>query len=111
MTLGISGYAKYLTQNYYSTRMRYRLVDVTTGKTAYTSKGYNVSFPRNYEANLSSSTSHSIDLTELPRGTYEIHVDVERDGTWLDRWNANTLRRRITLYDTAQPTHVDIGVT
>lgn len=77
--------------------MRYRLVDVATGKTAYTSKGYNVSFPRNYEANLSSSTSHSINRTELPRGTYEIHVDVERDGTWLDRWNANTLRRRITL--------------
>lgn len=109
VTLGISGYAKYLTQNYYSTRMRYRLVDVATGKTAYTSKGYNVSFPRNYEANLSSSTSHSIDLTELPRGTYEIHVDVERDGTWLDRWNANTLRRRIILYDAAQPTHVDIA--
>lgn len=109
VTLGISGYAKYLTQNYYSTRMRYRLVDVATGKTAYTSKGYNVSFPRNYEANLSSSTSHSIDLTELHQGTYEIHVDVERDGTWLDRWNANTLRRRITLYDAAQPTHVDIA--
>ncbi len=114
VTLGISGYAKYTTHNsYYNTQMRYRLVNVATGATSYTSKSYHVSIPCNNEANLTSSTSHTIDLVELPIGTYEIHVDVERDGIWLDRWNANTFRRKIVLYRTSevpepQPTHVQI---
>lgn len=109
VTLGISGYAKYITQNNYNTLIRYRLVNVTTGETIYTSPGYKVAFPRNNEANLTSSTRHTIDLAAMAEGTYEIHVDVERDGTWLDRWNANTLRRRITLCHASAPTHVEIA--
>ena len=108
VTLGISGYSKYITQNYYSTQMRYRLVNMKSGETAYTSKGYMVSIPRNNETNLTSSTSHTIDLTELAPGDYEIHVDIEREGEWLDRWNANTLRRKITLYNAVLPVNVEV---
>lgn len=67
-----------------------------------------VSIPRNNETNLTSSTSHTIDLTELAPGDYEIHVDIEREGEWLDRWNANTLRRKITLYNAVQPVNVEV---
>lgn len=79
-----------------------------SGETAYTSKGYMVSIPRNNETNLTSSTSHTIDLTELAPGDYEIHVDIEREGEWLDRWNANTLRRKITLYNAVLPVNVEV---
>lgn len=109
VTLGICGYSSNWSQNSYATSIRYRLVDVETGATAYTSNAYSVSFPRNTDTNLASSTSHTVALSDLEAGTYEVHVDVERDGEWLDRWNANTFRRQITLYapvltDIAQPT-------
>ena len=106
LTLGMSGYMKYLTQGSLQTRMRYRLVNVATGETAYTSGTYRVSIPRNNDTDLTGSTRHQVNLTELAEGTYEIHVDIERDGMWLDRWNANTFRRRITLYKEAPPTRV-----
>lgn len=98
LVLGMSGYMKYLTQGSLQTRMRYRLVNVATGETAYTSSISRVSIPRNNDTDLSGSTRHTVNLSELAEGTYEIHVDIERDGMWMDRWNANTLRRRITLY-------------
>ena len=98
VTLGISGYAKYMTQTTCKTQIRYRMVDTATGATVYTSKGYSVSIPRNNETNLTSMTRHTVDLAGMVEGTYEIHVDVERNGAWLDRWNANTLRRKIVLY-------------
>ena len=98
VTLGISGYAKYMTQTTCKTQIRYRMVDTATGATVYTSKGYSVSIPRNNETNLTSMTRHTVDLAGMAEGTYEIHVDVERNGAWLDRWNANTLRRKIVLY-------------
>lgn len=106
LTLGMSGYMKYLTQGSLQTRMRYRLVNVATGETTYTSGTYRVSIPRNNDTDLTGSTRHQVNLTELAEGTYEIHVDIERDGMWLDRWNANTFRRRITLYKEAPPTRV-----
>lgn len=102
----MSGYMKYLTQGSLQTRMRYRLVNVATGETAYTSSISRVSIPRNNDTDLTGSTRHTVNLSELAEGTYEIHVDIERDGMWLDRWNANTLRRRITLYRKAPTTGI-----
>lgn len=86
--------------------MRYRLVNVATGETAYTSSISRVSIPRNNDTDLTGSTRHTVNLSELAEGTYEIHVDIERDGMWMDRWNANTLRRRITLYRKAPTTGI-----
>lgn len=106
LVLGMSGYMKYLTQGSLQTRMRYRLVNVATGETAYTSSISRVSIPRNNDTDLTGSTRHTVNLSELAEGTYEIHVDIERDGMWLDRWNANTLRRRITLYRKAPTTGI-----
>lgn len=107
VTLGISGYSSIVKQNYYNTKIRYRLVNTETGVTAYTSNTYSVSFPRNTDTNLVGSTSHTIDMAGLPEGTYEVHVDVERDGAWLDRWNANTFRRKFTVFAPA-PTNVEL---
>ena len=106
LVLGMSGYMMYLTQGSLQTRMRYRLVNVATGETAYTSSISRVSIPRNNDTDLTGSTRHTVNLSELAEGTYEIHVDIERDGMWLDRWNANTLRRRITLYRKAPTTGI-----
>lgn len=106
LVLGMSGYMKYLTQGSLQTRMRYRLVNVATGETAYTSSISRVSIPRNNDTDLTGSTRHTVNLSELAEGTYEIHVDIERDGMWMDRWNANTLRRRITLYRKAPTTGI-----
>ena len=106
LVLGMSGYMKYLTQGSLQTRMRYRLVNVATGETAYTSSISRVSIPLNNDTDLTGSTRHTVNLSELAEGTYEIHVDIERDGMWLDRWNANTLRRRITLYRKAPTTGI-----
>ena len=92
-------------QNSYNTKIRYRLVNTKTEATAYTSDAYSVSIPRNSDTYLAGSASHTIDLSQLPEGTYEVHVDVERDGTWLDRWNANTFRRKFTVF-TPAPTNV-----
>lgn len=106
LVLGMSGYMKYLTQGSLQTRMRYRLVNVATGETAYTSSISRVSIPSNNDTDLTGSTRHTVNLSELAEGTYKIHVDIERDGMWLDRWNANTLRRRITLYRKAPTTGI-----
>lgn len=106
LVLGMSGYMKYLTQGSLQTRMRYRLVNVATGETAYTSSISRVSIPRNNDTDLTGSTRHTVNLSELAEGTYEIHVDIEREGMWMDRWNANTLRRRITLYRKAPTTGI-----
>ena len=59
---------------------------------------------------LTGSTRNTIDLRQLGEGTYEVHVDVERDGAWLDRWNADTFRRRFTVY-TATPTQVQVNTS
>ena len=109
VTLGISARSANLTQGTYNTQIRYRLVNVATGATVYTSKAYNVGIPRsNYEStDLTGATRNTIDLTQLGEGTYEVHVDVERDGAWLDRWNAETFRRKFTVY-TALPTKVKV---
>lgn len=108
VTLALSGFSSNIMQNQYSTQIRYRLVNVATGATVYTSNSYKVAFPRNSETNLAASTSHTVDLTALAEGTYEVHVDVERDGAWLDRWNANTFRRKLTLYKAPTPTYLQI---
>lgn len=108
ITLALSGFSSNIMQNQYSTQIRYRLVNVVTGATVYTSNSYRVAFPRNSETNLAASTSHTVDLTALAEGTYEVHVDVERDGAWLDRWNANTFRRKLTLYKAPTPTYLQI---
>lgn len=109
VTLGISARSANLTQGTYNAQIRYRLVNVATGATVYTSKAYKVGIPRsNSEStDLTGSTRNTIDLTQLGEGTYEVHVDVERDGAWLDRWNAETFRRRFTVY-TATPTQVQV---
>ena len=80
VSLGISGYSKNLIQNSFNTSIRYRLINTATGATVYTSNSYNVSIPRNNETNLPSSTRHTIKLSQLGSGTYEVHVDVKRDG-------------------------------
>lgn len=109
VTLGISARSANLTQGTYNAQIRYRLVNVATGATVYTSKAYKVGIPRsNSEStDLTGATRNTIDLTQLGEGTYEVHVDVERDGAWLDRWNAETFRRRFTIY-TATPTQVQV---
>ena len=109
VTLGISARSANLTQGTYNAQIRYRLVNVATGATVYTSKAYKVGIPRsNSEStDLTGATRNTIDLTQLGEGTYEVHVDVERDGAWLDRWNAETFRRRFTVY-TATPTQVQV---
>lgn len=109
VTLGISARSANLTQGTYNAQIRYRLVNVATGATVYTSKAYKVGIPRsNSEStDLTGATRNTIDLTQLGEGTYEVHVDVERDGAWLDRWNAETFRRRFTVY-TAIPTQVQV---
>ena len=68
VTLGISGYAKYMTQTTCKTQIRYRMVDTTTGATVYTSKGYSVSIPRNNETNLTSMTRHTVTWRETGLG-------------------------------------------
>lgn len=105
VTLAMSGYSSNVMQNSYNTKIRYRLVNTKTETTAYTSDAYSVSIPRNSDTYLAGSASHTIDLSQLAEGTYEVHVDVERDGTWLDRWNANTFRRKFTVF-TPTPTNV-----
>ena len=104
LVLGMSLY-KYLTQGSLQTRMRYRLVNVAGRDCVY----------EQHQQSEHSATMIRIlgfyppyreSFCELAEGTYEIHVDIERDGMWLDRWNANTLRRRITLYRKAPTTGI-----
>lgn len=86
------------------------MVNTATGATVYTSNSYNVSIPRNNETNLASSTRHPINLSQLGSGTYEVHVDVKRDGEWLDRWNANSPRRKFVVYTAAARTSVQVNM-
>ena len=110
VSLGISGYSKNLIPNSFNTSIRYRLVNTATGATTYTSDSYKVSIPRNNETNLASSTRHTIKLSQLGSGTYEVHVDVKRDGEWQDRWNANSPRRKFVVYTAAVPTSVQVNM-
>ncbi len=107
ITLGTSGYAAYLASNSLSTLMRYRLVNTATKATAYTSSAYSVTIPRNSDSNLSDQTRCTVDLTALPLGEYEIHVDVLHSGEWEDHWNANSARRRFTVLSEDEITGTD----
>lgn len=107
ITLGTSGYAAYLTSNSLSTQLRYRLVNTATKATAYTSSAYSVIIPRNSDSNLSDQTRCTVDLTALPLGEYEIHVDVLHNGEWEDHWNANSARRRFTVLSEDEITGTD----
>lgn len=105
--LGMSALAKRFATDTYSTRLRYRIVNIADGTDALTTGAFSVTLPFNENTDLTAATRQRIDLTSLSPSTYEIHVEAEHDGTWIDVWNCNGFRRTFTVLE-ARPTTFSI---
>lgn len=106
--LAVATSAKYLSGSALSTRLRYRLKNTATGAADYTSPSLAVTLPFGQSAILSSSR-HDVPLSALtPGATYEVRVDVERGGEWLDVWNAAAPRRRVTVLAADKTTGISL---
>ncbi len=89
--------AEYISGGSLSTRLRYRLLNLSTGADDYTSPSLAVTLPYG-ESGLLTASRHDVPLSALTPGcAYEVHVDLQREGEWLDLWNAESLRRRVTI--------------
>ncbi len=104
----VSTSAKYLSGSSLSARLRYRLKNLATGETDYTSPSLAATLPSGQSAVIP-ATRHDVPLSALtPGAAYEVHVDIERDGGWLDVWNAASPRRRVTVLAADKTTGVKL---
>lgn len=86
--------------DWFDTQVRYQIKDLTTGSWAYTSQPLQVRLPYG-QGDVRQQTRCNLPLEELPSGrSYEVHVEVFRDGTWYDLWNSNSARRQFSVNTT-----------
>ena len=77
--------------------MRYRFVCITDKTKSYTTSAINLTM-RYGLTDLTSASRCQIPVSALAaNNTYEIHVEMLRDGQWIDYWNTDTPRRQFTI--------------
>ena len=97
---GIQTKISAMRDNYFDTSVRYRIKDVDRGTWVYTSDPVSVRMPYG-TSDLRSQTRVNLPIGALAANhTYEVHVDVNRDDTWVDLWNSTVPRRQFSITTT-----------
>ena len=101
----VSGYQ---IRNGYRGPIHYRLLDLTSNKWIDLGTINNVFLPCDADNNAA-QTRITFAASQLePNHSYEIHIEVERDGKREDIWNPNVLRNTFSTVDELKPTGINL---
>ena len=101
----VSGYQ---IRNGYRGPIYYRLLDLISNKWIDLGTVNNVYLPCDAD-NVAAQTRITFAASRLePNHSYEIHIEIERDGKREDIWNPNTLRNVFNTVDELKPTGIDL---
>ena len=101
----VSGYQ---IKNGYRGPIHYRLLDLTSNKWIDLGTINNVYLPCDADNNAT-QTRITFAASQLePNHSYEIHIEVERDGKREDIWNPNVLRNTFSTVDELKPTGINL---
>lgn len=101
----VSGYQ---IRNGYRGPIHYRLLDLTSNKWIDLGTINNVYLPCDADNNAA-QTRITFAASQLePNHSYEIHIEVERDGKREDIWTPNALRNVFNTVDELKPTGIDL---
>ncbi len=101
----VSGYQ---IRNGYRGPIRYRLLDLTSNKWIDLGTINNVYLPCDADNNAA-QTRITFAASQLePNHSYEIHIEVERDGKREDIWNPNVLRNTFSTIDELRPNGINL---
>ena len=101
----VSGYQ---IRNGYRGPIHYRLLDLTSNKWIDLGTINNVYLPCDADNNAA-QTRITFAASQLePNHSYEIHIEVERDGKREDIWNPNVLRNTFSTIDEFKPTGINL---
>jgi len=88
--------------------IHYRLLDLTSNKWIDLGTINNVYLPCDADNNAA-QTRITFAASQLePNHSYEIHIEVERDGKREDIWNPNVLRNTFSTVDELKPTGINL---
>ena len=101
----VSGYQ---IRNGYRGPIHYRLLDLTSNKWIDLGTINNVYLPCDADNNVA-QTRITFAASQLePNHSYEIHIEVERDGKREDIWNPNVLRNTFSTIDELRPNGINL---
>lgn len=101
----VSGYQ---IRNGYRGPIHYRLLDLTSNKWIDLGTINNIYLPCDADNNAA-QTRITFAASQLePNHSYEIHIEVERDGKREDIWNPNVLRNTFSTVDELKPTGINL---
>ena len=101
----VSGYQ---IKNGYRGPIHYRLLDLTSNKWIDLGTINNVYLPCDADNNAAETRITFASSQLEPNHSYEIHMEVERDGKREDIWNPNTLRNVFNTVDELKPTGIGL---
>ena len=101
----VSGYQ---IKNGYRGPIHYRLLDLTSNKWIDLGTVNNVYLPCDADNNAAQTRITFAASRLEPNHSYEIHIEVERDGKREDIWNPNTLRNVFNTVDELKPTGIGL---
>ena len=101
----VSGYQ---IRNGYRGPIHYRLLDLTSNKWIDLGTINNVYLPCDADNNAAQTRITFAASRLEPNHSYEIHIEVERDGKREDIWNPNTLRNVFNTVDELKPTGIGL---
>ena len=101
----VSGYQ---IRNGYRGPIHYRLLDLTSNKWIDLGTINNVYLPCDADNNAAQTRITFASSQLEPNHSYEIHMEVERDGKREDIWNPNTLRNVFNTVDELKPTGIGL---
>ena len=101
----VSGYQ---IRNGYRGPIHYRLLDLTSNKWIELGTAHNVYLPCDADNNAA-QTRITFAASQLEANhSYEIHIEVERDGKREDIWNPNVLRNTFSTVDELRPNGINL---
>ena len=101
----VSGYQ---IRNGYHGPIHYRLLDLTSNKWIELGTAHNVYLPCDADNNAA-QTRITFAASQLEANhSYEIHIEVERDGKREDIWNPNVLRNTFSTVDELRPNGINL---
>ena len=101
----VSGYQ---IRNGYRGPIHYRLLDLTSNKWIDLGTINNVYLPCDADNNAAQTCITFASSQLEPNHSYEIHIEVERDGKREDIWNPNVLRNVFNTVDELKPTGIGL---
>ena len=100
LSVGISTNVSSMRNDYITLPMRYRLKNLTHDAQSITSPTISLTMPFG-ESDMTTASRWKIPTEQLQaNSTYEIHVEMQRDGEWYDYWNYSSQRRQFSISTT-----------